>query len=330
VVVAGAIIGVAGFFVEQSHTDWRPQVTRTSAGFRITEPGAGIGDPALAGDHLAWQDGPYTLVMDLRTGRTRLVGDGVNAGSVASPAVSIDGVVWEEAAGGSGRRAGVYAFDFATGRRLVLGQADTAPTTPALSGADVYWLSGASGDQVVGCRLTGGSPTVIAHQTGIGQFLMADGTVVARSGQGSAGAPFALTVHDVASAATADLRLPGQTPGAVFEPPILAGEILAWLRADASDSAAAITTYDLTTLAERQIVQGRGLVGPGFDGQTVVWAQPSGTGDAIMALRLSASAPVTVAHVPASVQSVTVSGDTVAWWVRTASRSWIETARLPQ
>ncbi len=325
VVVAGAILGVAGFAVEQSHANWRPHVVRTASGWRITEPGAGIGDPTLAGGHLAWQDGPYTVLMDLRTGRSRLVGDGENAGSVASPALSNSGVVWEEAAGG-GQRSYVYAFDFATGRRLLLGQADTLPTTPAVSGATAFWLSDGG---IVGCGLAGGKPTVITEQAGVGQFLMAAGSLVAWSQQGSAGAPFQITLHDRATGETTRLRLPGETPGAVFEPPILASDTLAWLRADRHGSTASITTYDVETLTEREVVAGRVLVGPGFDGATVVWAQPSGGGDTILALALGAATPVTVAHVAGGVQSVLVSGDVVAWWMRTASSSWIETARLP-
>ena len=326
VVVAGAILGVAGFAVEQSSANWHPHVVRTASGWRITEPGAGIGDPALSGDHLAWQDGPYTVIMDLRNGRSRLIGDGVNAGSVASPAVSTSGVVWEESAGDAARRSSVYGFDFDTGRRLLLGQAATSPTTPALNGAAVYWLSG---DEVIGCDLAGGKPAVVAQQTGIGQFLMASGSLVAWSQQVSPGAPFQLTLHDTTAGTTAPLRLPGQTPGTVFDTPILADDTLAWLRADQQDSTASITTYDLQTFAEREVAVGRVLVGPGFDGATVAWAQPAGAGEAIMALALGDAAPVTVAHVATGVQSVLVSGDTVAWWIRTATRSWIETARLP-
>jgi hypothetical protein len=326
VVVAGAILGVAGFAVEQSRADWHPHVVRTAAGWRISEPGAGMGDPALAGDHLAWQDGPSTVVMDLRSGRSRLIGDGVNAGSVASPAVSASGVVWEECPADTTRRSCVYGFDFATGRRLLLGEAATPPTTPALSGAAVYWLSG---DEVIGCDLAGGEPAPIAQQTGIGPFLMASGALVAWSQQASPGAPFQLTLHDATAGTTAPLRLPGQTPGTVFDPPVLADGTLAWLRSDRRDSTASITTYDLQTLTERQAAVGRGLVGPGFDGETVVWAQPAGAGAAIMASSRDDATPVTVAHVATGVQSVLVSGDTVAWWMRTANRSWIETTRLP-
>jgi hypothetical protein len=326
VVAAGAVLGVAGFAVEQTHANWHPHVARTATGWRITEPGAGIGDPALSGDRLAWQDGPYTVLMDLDTGRSRLVGDGLNAGSVASPAISHRGLAWEEAAGGSRRRSYVYAFDFATGRRLLLGQADTAPTTPAVSGAMAYWPSAG---HVIGCRMSGGKPRVIGAAAGSGQFLMAAGSLVAWSQQGSPGAPFQITLHDTVSGSTAQLRLPGETPGAVFDPPILAAGTLAWLRADRSDATTSITTYDMETLTEHEVVARRGLVGPGFDGFTVVWAQPSGGGDAIMALTLGATTPVTIAHVAAGVQSVLVSGDAVAWWMRTASQSWIETTRLP-
>ena len=78
-------------------------------------------------------------------------------------------------------------------------------------------------------------------------------------------------------------------------------------------------------------MSGRALVGPGFDGATVVWAQPAsgGAGDDVMGMRVASGGVFRIAHVTADVQSVLVGGDRVAWWVRTASRSWIETTRLP-
>ena len=125
VVVCGAIIGVAGFAFEQAHADWRPHATRTATGWRVTQPVLGVNGPALAGGHLAWQAGPYTIVMDLRSGKTKLVGAAADAQSVEPPAVSSAAAVWVELSGEPHQRTVVYSYDFASRRRqLPVGATD--------------------------------------------------------------------------------------------------------------------------------------------------------------------------------------------------------------
>ena len=332
VVVAGAILGVAGFAYDQGHASWHPRVARTSTGWRVTQPDGDINDPALAGDHLVWQNGPYSIVLDARSGKTKLIGAGSDAQSVLPPVVSQDAAAWLESAGGDRSRTLLYLYDFASDRRRVLPASASGLEQPALTPGTVYWLRGHGGaTAVVACDIAGGRRSVLATGDGLGPFLLADGSLVAWSHQDAPGAAFTLSVHDLTLGTTTDLDLPGQTPGAVFDTPILAGGALAWLRLS-KEGLATITTYDLETLAERQIVSGRGLVGPGFDGATVVWAQPAstGTGDDVMGQRLAGGGAFRIAQVTAGVQSVLVSGDRVAWWVRTASHAWIETTRLPR
>jgi hypothetical protein len=330
--VVGAIIGVAGFAFEQTHTDWRPHATRTARGWRVTQPYLGINAPVMAGDHLAWQSGPYTITMDLRSGSSRLIGNAGDAQSLTPPAVSPSAAMWIEYTPGAQEKTLVYAYDFSSHRRQRLLETSADLDTPAVAGSTVYWLRGqGSATAVVACDIASGRRRVLATGSGLGPFLLAGGSLVAWSHQGQPLGPFTLTVLDTAGGTTTGLTLPGQTSGAIFETPILAGGTLAWLRTDKQSAAAAISTYDLRTLVARQIAAGRDLVAPAFDGATVVWAQPAaGGGDDVMGQRLAGGAAFRIARVPEGVESVMVSGDRVAWWVGRGSLSWVEISRLPR
>ena len=331
VVVAGAILGVAGFAYDHTHADWRPHLTRTSTGLRVTQPVGDINEPVLSGDHLVWQDGSYTIALDLSSGTSRLIGAAHDGQSVMPPIASSEAASWLESSGDAPQHTLLYLYAFSSHRRQLVLSAASGLDPPALGGQTLYWLRGrGSTTAVVACDAASGRRRVLATGEGLGPFLMADASLVAWSHQDTPGGAFTLTVYDLRLGTMTDLQLPGQTPGAIFDTPILAGGTLAWLRWSKTGPAT-ITTYDLDTLAERQVVSGRALVGPGFDGSTVVWAQPSPTGgDDVMGLRLASGVAFRVAHVATGVQSVLVSGDRVAWWVRTASHAWIETTRLPR
>ena len=118
VLLAGAVLGAAGFGFEQSRATWRPQVTATSGGWRIsTSHGLRLGGSALGGDHLAWEAGPFTLLTDLRSGRSRLLGAAATAVSASAPSISDRFVVWLEAPASSAGAAVVWVYDIARGRR---------------------------------------------------------------------------------------------------------------------------------------------------------------------------------------------------------------------
>jgi hypothetical protein len=247
--------------------------------------------------------------------------------------VSARAVVWAEDSDGADQKALVYSYDFSSRRRRrVLGTSAGFDATPVVVGPNAYWLSIASTTAVVACDLTSGRQRVLASGSGLGPFpVLADGSFVVWSHQERPLAPFTLTVLDTADNTTTDLALPGQTSGAIFDTPVLADDTLAWLRTDKQSAAATISTYDLRTLVARQVATGRDLVGPAFDGATVVWAQPAaeGGGDVVMGLRLAAGPAFRIARVPAGVVSVMVGGDRVAWWVGTGPRPWIGVSRLP-
>jgi hypothetical protein len=331
IVVVGAVVGVAGFALEQAHAGWRPQVVATPSGRRVSQPYLGIDEPSLAGDHVAWRAGPYTVVMDLRSGKARLIGDARDAQSFAPPDVSARVAVWAEYASGPDDTNIVYAYDFSSGRRQRLLETH-APliAAPVVAGDTAVWLSGTDGAAtVVSCDLTTGRRRVLARGSHLGPFLFADGPFVAWSRQARPSAPFTLVVIDTTTDTVGDLTLPDQS-GASFDAPILANDTLVWQRSAGLSST--VDAYDLSTLVGHVVASGPLVGAPGFDGVTVVWARraASGAGFEIMSRRLSGGATVRVARVAQNVQSVMVSGATVAWWAGSGQRSWLQTARLPQ
>ena len=306
---------------------------KTARGWRVTQPYLGIDEPVMAGDHLAWQSGPYTITMDLRSGRSRLIGNAGDAQSLTPPAVSPSAAMWVQYTPGIQEKTLVFAYGFSTHRRQRLLETSAYLDTPAIAGSTVYWLRGqGSATAVVACDIASGHRRVLATGSGLGPFLLADGALVVWSHQSQPGGLFTLTVLDTADGATSSLALPGQTSGAVFETPILADGTLAWLRTEKRSAVATISTYDLRTLSSRQIAAGRGLGAPAFDGSTVVWAQSAaeGGGAVVMGRRLAGGGAFLIARVPQSVESVMVSGDRVAWWAGRGSQSSIETSRLPR
>jgi hypothetical protein len=335
---AGGALGAAAFALEQARADWRPHVTRTATGWRIRQPHVQMNTPALAGRHLAWQAGPDTIVMDLSSGDTRLIGAGHDSQSVFPPVVSRDAVAWAETTGSSSQTTSVYSYDFSSGRRRHR-QTPSLWTGPVLVGATAYWAADwgdtdANGAAVVGCDLRTGHRRTLATLTHYAGFLAADDSFVVWSRQDAPLAPFTLTVMDVTNGDQNQIALPGQTSGATFDAPVIANHTLVWLRIDTQSRIDTITAYDLRTFAYTLVASGRGLSPPGFDGTTVVWSQPAPDGQSqlIMGLRLSTGAAFQIAQVDGAVQSAIVSGGTVAWWIDggDAGASWIETARLPR
>ncbi len=330
IVVVGAVVGVAGFAWEQAHAGWRPHVVAMQGGWRVSQPSLGVEAPSLAGDHAAWSAGPYTVVMDLRSGKTRLIGDARDAQSLAPPDVSERAATWAEYASGPDDTNLVYAYDFSSGRRQRLLETH-APliAAPVVAGDTVTWLSGTgSAATVVSCDPATGRRRVLARGSHLGPFLFADGPFVAWSRQARPEAPFALVVVDTSTNEVSDLTLPDQS-GASFDAPILADDTLVWQRSAGQSST--VNAYDLGTLVGHVVASGPLVGAPGFDGVTVAWAQreAGGAGFEIMSRRLSGGAVVRVARVAQNVQSVMVSGATVAWWAGSGQRSYLQTARLP-
>ena len=337
ILLAGTVLGAAGFVFEQSRATWRPQVTATSAGWLIsTSHGLRLGSPALGGDHVAWEAGPFTLLTNLRSGKSRLLGAATTAGSASAPSMSGRFVVWLQSPAAAAREAVVWVYDISRGRRARLEDVQGISRSPAVSGTTAVWEAtgdGTGSPEIHGTDLLTGRRFSLGESGGAGELIMSGTLVAWASRRLDPAAPPLITVADLAAgrrwsiAPYADGR-DGSLLGIA-----LAGRTLVWARASSAMQADQILAYDLDTTAVRVIAQAADLVPPAADGDLVVWAQPSTEGGTqVTGVRLSGGRPFPVASVSGgSVRSVMVSGKTVAWHVAGAwlFDTYLQTARLP-
>jgi len=336
ILLVGAVLGAAGFVFEQSRATWRPQVSATSAGWRIsTSHGLQLGGSALGGDHLCWEAGPFTLLTDLRSGKSRLLGAAASAGNASAPSMSDRFVVWLEAPASDARDAVVWVFDISRGRRARLEDVQGISRSPAVSGTTAVWeADGAEtgAPQIRGVDLVTGRRFSVGESGGASDLIISGTLVAWAAGRPDPAAPPLITVVDLADGRRWSIAPYPQNQGSDLLGIALAGRTLIWARATAA-RADQILAYDLDRTAVRAIAQAADLVPPAADGDLIVWAQPSTEGDTrVIGLRLSGGDPFPIARVPGgSVRSVLVSGKTVAWHVAGALLfdTYLQTARLP-
>jgi len=335
ILLAGAVLGAAGFVFEQSRATWRPQVAATSAGWRIsTSHGLQLGGSALGGDHLAWEAGPFTLLTDLRSGKSRLLGAAATAGSASAPSMSDRFVVWLEAPASDAREAVAWVHEIARGRRARLDDVQGISQSPAVSGTTGVWEAegaGTGSPQIRGVDLVTGRRFSLGESGG-GEIVISGTLVAWAAGRAGPAAPPLITVVDLADGRRWSIAPYSEGQEGSLLGIALAGRTLVWARATAAHTDQ-ILAYDLDGPAVRVIAQATDLVPPSADGDLVVWAQPSAEGGTqVIGARLSGGDPFPIANVPGgSVRSVLVSGKTVAWHVGGAwlFDTYLQTARLP-
>ena len=339
IVLAGAVLGAAGFVFEQSHATWRPQVAATSAGWRIsTSHGLQLGGSALGADHLAWEAGPLTLLTDLGSGKSRLLGAAATAGSASAPSMSDRFVVWLQAPASGSQDAVVWVYEISRGRRTRLEDVQGISQSPAISGTTAVWEAdgaGAGSPQIHGADLVTGRRFSLGESGGGGGGeLIIGGTLVAWAAvRPGPPAPPVITVVDVADGWRWSIAPYREGQEGSLLGIALAGRTLVWARATTAAQKDQILAYDLDRTAVRVIAQAADLVPPAADGDLVVWAQPSAEGGTqVIGVRLSGGAPFPIASLPGgSVRSLLVGGKTVAWHVAGAwlFDTYVQTARLP-
>jgi hypothetical protein len=335
ILLAGAVLGAAGFVYEQSLATWRPQVWATSTGWRIsTSHGLRLGGSALGGDHLAWEAGPFTVLTDLSSGKSRLLGATAAAGSTSAPSMSDRFVVWLEAPASSYGGAVVWVYDISRGRRTRLEGVQGISQSPAVSGTTAVWEAKAAADapQIRGADLVSGRRFSLGPSGGASELIIS-GTLVAWASMRSDSAPPLINVVDLAGGRRWHVAPYAQDQGGDLLGIALAGRTLLWARGDAARRAVQILADDLDTAAVQTIAQGVDLSPPAADGDLVLWAQASAKGDTrIVGRRLSSNAPFTIATVSGGrVRSILVSEQTVAWHVAGALLfdTYLQTARIP-
>jgi len=336
ILLAGAILGAAGFVFEQSRATWRPQVTATNEGWHIsTSHGLQLGGSALGGDHLAWEAGPFTLLTDLRSGKSRLLGAAATAGSTSAPSMSNRFVVWLEAPASDARDAVAWVYEVSRGRRTRL-DVQGISQSPAVSGTTAVWeaSAGRAGTpQIRGADLVTGRRFSLGTSGGSGELIISGTLVAWATARPDPAAPPVITVVDLADGRRWSIAPYAEGQQGSLLGIALAGRTLVWARATPAAQLDQIIAYDLDTAAVRVIAQAADLVPPAADGDLIVWAQPSSEGDTqITGVRLSGGASFPITSVPGgSVRSVLVSGKTVAWHVAGALLfdTYLQTKRLP-
>ncbi len=297
IVLAGATLGGLGFRLEQSHAAWRPHITTTADGWRITSPlGLRYADPALCGSYLAWDAGPFTVLVDLRSGHSKLLSVAQTAGAVGGPAVSDRYVVWFEQ--GGNEESPLYAYDIAAHRRTRLAPEGQVLERPAISGSTLVWFGympgapvSAGTNEIRGMRLPAERQFLVA--TGDGDSLDApviSGTTVAwERRSGSSSVEFVVT--DILSGRRRIIVPAGQTADHRASGLALSGSTLLWLMSDEARGVSSIHTYDMSTGASKIVPAGRMATDAVIDGDLIVWAQrdAAGASTRIMGRRLAAA-----------------------------------------
>ena len=333
VLLIGAVAGGGMFALEKSSVTWRPHVTSTASGWRLAGPhGLLIYDAALSAGHLAWVSGPYTVVFDLDTGRSKLLGIARHASADAPATVSGLYAAWLEEADSGGPSIWTYRFSTSARRRL----ADTPGVVwaPALSGETLVWAgqpggTGRASTTITVRDLSSGVDHIVAQGASVTGPVVADGP---RVGWFVLGAPAHYDVKDLASGHFYSVDLLAGLTQADLMNVDLSGTTLVW-RLRTANGSGEILLRDLTGGTTQPIASGSGLSGGSIDGDRVAWSQPAAAGTSIMCRRLSGGLPFVVATVPTgTVTDVLVSGETVAWVVESGPSgfSGIETARLAQ
>ena len=328
VLVVGAALGAAGYAAEQHHSSWLPKPAREGGGWRVVDAhGRRFSGLSLSGDHLAWQDGPLVLVMDLGSGRVRVLGPGPENDSTWQPAASPQYVVWFEGRRGSADRGEAYGYDLSSRRRRALTPVVRPASYVAASGELAVWTEVASGGRARLVALDLGTTRRSSIPAEAGEPLI-DGDLVAVKRSGSGGD--AISALDLASGRERPV-VAGN--GGVMTGFGLSGRRVAWGWTDAATGAGRVLVRDVDDGATTFVATALGLTGPAISGDVVVWAQrpPDGGGSAVMGRRLGGGPAFQIAAVAGDVDTVQVSGATVAYLMRDASgRSVIRTARVPR
>jgi hypothetical protein len=336
ILLAGGVLGAAAFAFEQSRATWRPQVSRTSDGWRIsTSHGLRLGGAGLGGDRLAWEAGPFTLLTDLRSGRSRLLGAAASAGRASAPSISDRFVVWLQSPGDGRSEAIVWDYDISRGRRTRLDGVQGISRSPAVSGTTAVWETfvGDGTQRIDGTDLATGRRFSLGASGGASQLVISGSLVAWAAVRSYPAAPSDITVVDLTDGRRWTIAPYADGRGGDLLGIALAGRTLVWLRAAFARSTLQILAYDLDRATVRTIAQDAELSLPAADGDVVVWAQPSAAGDTrIVGLRLSGGQPFTIATVSGGrVRDVYVSGNMVAWHVAGTLLfdTYLQTRRLP-
>ncbi len=324
VLVAGACLGTAGFAAEQHYRHWLPKPMREHDGWRILDQhGRRFAGLSLSGTHLTWQDGSLILLMDLASGRVRVLGPGADNRSTWRSAVSDRYVVWFEGRSAGAAQGEAYAYDLDSRRRRAVAPVARPASYAATSGWRAVWTETTEGGGAV-LRVLDLRTGALLGISSCGGEPVVDGSLVAVKRPGSSG-------HAISAL---DLRTRREwqvvaANGETMTGFAVSGRRVAWGWADAAGGAARVLTRDVDTGATALLAEATGLAGPAIDDDLVVWAEVTSGGSVIMGRRADGGAAFEIASTAGRVETVLVSGSTVAWLAReSGSSSVIQTVSV--
>lgn len=327
VLVAGACLGAAGFAAEQHYRHWLPKPVRENGGWRVVDQhGRRFSGLSLSGGHLTWQDGPLILLMDLASGRVRVLGPGAENRSTSRPVVSDRYVVWFEGRATGAERGEAYSYDLDSRRRRPVAAVVRPASYAAVSGGRAVWteLTEGGAARLRALDLSSGASQSVATRGGE-PLVDGDLVVLKRSGPGGD----ALAALDLTT--RREWRLVAANGQAMTGFAVSGGRVT-WGWTDATGGAGRVLIRDVATGATELVAEAPGLAGPAMDGDLVVWAEAgSGGGSVIRGRRLGGGPAFEIAATGARVETVQVSDGTVAWLAQEGgSRSVIGTVSVPE
>jgi hypothetical protein len=335
VAIAGAGAGAGGFAYENAHQVWRPQVTHTGSGWTVRQRTVGGPvAPAIHWPYMVWGWGADTILMDLRSGDTRLLGSGTRNTFAMPPDISDSYADWTLGVSPlvQTHNLTTFAYGLSSGRRFRLPGDVRSFDTPALDGSVVVWV-----DQKGAVRaydLETGTRSLVAQGPARGSLLAGDGRV--------AWYPYPRDGNvDSATLLVRDMTDGGRTvlvPPPSHDPTLtgsvgwtaLSNGYVAGLGADPGRHDLEVLVRSIDTGATRVVGTAWHEVPPAAGSGWVAWfaPDPAGTGAILLAERLAGGPAVRLARVPEG-SPLTVGGGWVAWTARGPRDTIITTMPLP-
>lgn len=333
--LAGALLGAAGFALEQHYYVWHPRVAATSDGWRVSqETGQRPPDyPALAPGLLVWHQGAYVCVLDLASGDDKVI-NAVGPAVITWPAVASEScVAWVDSPRDGKGPSAIWAYDVERGRRWQVEQVRGAPQL-ALSGSLLAWID-RSGTRIESADLATGARSVLVRGGRYVEPLLLDEELLAWSTptppDSSRDLTMAMAVLDRASGRSSVVGLGPTAPGVSIVDVQLSDGRLLWSTRDDSRGWAVVRLLDVAAGAGQVVTQGR-VWGPVLSGDLVVWLDESRGVCRLMARRLDEAGPFAIASVPRGRYQLALDDGVIAWaWVepaKTALPGFIETTTV--
>jgi len=316
---------------------WRPEVSRTANGWRVVQAHrAPLGGMVLGGDDLVWGCGPSIVLMDLRSGRLKLLGPGPASRATWDPAASQRYVVWFEAAAASAGEASAWVYDSATRRRRRLAALGDVLSLPSASGSRAAWCTTTrgGGPGIVAVDILTGEQFSVAPEYGV---PVIDGDLVTwPTRTGPTGLPSAWALVDLVRDRRWSMVPAATLRNAYFVGYDLSGRTLVWGETDSPSGRGRVVAQNVddgVASVVAEVAAGASLTSaPSIDGDLVVWAETlaAGTGSRVMGRRLGGGPSFICGDVDGRVLSTAAGGETVAWLAQHGQTTFIETAQAPR